>query len=63
MKRILIPLILCFTFKLYAQQTDSSKKWEMGVDLLPLINKNKLPDKSIFVRYHIKDRNRAWRFR
>lgn len=61
MRHFLMLLILCSGFNLYAQ--DKPKQWEIGVDLLPLLDKNNLPEKSFFVRYHLKDKNRAWRLR
>ena len=48
---------------LAAQTTDTDKpKWEVGTDLLWLINKNTLPDYTIFSRWHYKS-NRAIRLR
>lgn len=69
MKRIclVISLILTFTSYVNGQQQKENKpdtlnSWEVGIDLLWLIDKNQIPETSIFVRYHHKE-NEAIRFR
>lgn len=45
---------------------DSTRHWEVGLDLLWLINKNQVPATSIFFRYNFQDkqqRHKAWRVR
>ena len=62
---------LCISFlSCYAQVKPDSipyvSKWEVGIDLLPLLKLNQLPAKSLFFRrnYHISpNRSNAWRFR
>lgn len=72
-----ITLALTFTFIVLSVITtcgqakekklnDSTNHWEIGLDLLWLINKNQLPATSIFGRYNFVNNNnqkRAWRFR
>jgi hypothetical protein len=45
---------------------DSLNSWEVGLDLLWLIEKNQVPATSLFARYNFassKNEKRAWRFR
>jgi len=60
---LLLLFILGFGSELKAQNKDTlTQKWEIGTDLLPLIGKNKLPDYSLFSRWHYKP-HRALRIR
>ena len=47
-------------------QSDSTNQWEIGLDLLWLIDKNQVPAKSIFIRRNFVDaagKHKAWRLR
>lgn len=47
-------------------ETDTTKHWEVGLDLLWLIDKNQVPSTSLFGRYNFVDKGnsyKAWRFR
>ena len=60
-KKIIIASLLFITSPLFAQQSDS--RWEIGIDLLPLFNKNHYPEKSLFARYKLKNSNKSFRLR
>ncbi len=61
--QLLFLFTLGFGSELRAQVKDTLRlKWEIGTDLLPLIGKNKLPDYSLFSRWHYKP-HRALRIR
>lgn len=66
-KFILASLIL-LSFTTYGQtknkkqEKDTTKYWEVGTDLLWLINKNQLPPINIQIKKHLKE-NSALRFR
>jgi hypothetical protein len=71
-KRLFLStFFICFCLlSCYAQGKNDSipvaSKWEVGIDLLPLIKLNQLPAKSLFFRrnYHVSpNRCNAWRFR
>lgn len=60
-----ISLIFCYG-QVKPDSIPAASKWEVGIDLLPLIKLNQLPAKSLFFRrsYHItSNRCNAWRFR
>ena len=68
--RLLLLILICFySFDISAQtkrKKDTIKSWEVGVDLLWLIDKNQLPGNSIFLRTNFitgKGQLRAWRLR
>jgi hypothetical protein len=74
--KILLAAILLLTTLLassvYSQETkdqskkDTTRNWEVGFDLLWLINKNQLPAKSLFARHNFVTKTgkyRALRFR
>ena len=47
-------------------ERDTTKQWEIGLDLLWLIDKNQIPATSIFARYNYLNKNgkyNAWRLR
>jgi len=69
-KTLFLCVFLVFGQILYAQQDSTQSKappkWEIGVDLLSLIDKNSLPNFSILIRKHnfyANDKTTAWRFR
>jgi len=70
--KLLLIFSLLWTFtasgqvKKTSSEKDTTKQWEIGTDLLWLIDKNQVPPTSLFVRYNfvnIKNQKRAWRFR
>ena len=75
--RIAIAAAVCFLFRLaplmgQAQATTDTlprpqtARWELGIDLLPLIDKNALPKATLFFRRNYAIQNhkcRAWRLR
>ncbi len=70
--KIILALAILSTFTTYGQtkkkqnERDTTKQWEIGLDLLWLIDKNHVPPTTLFVRYNfVNDKNekRAWRFR
>jgi len=65
-------LILLLTISTYGQtkkkknEGDTTRQWEIGLDLLWLVNKNLVPSTSLFARYNFVNKynqKRAWRFR
>jgi hypothetical protein len=61
---ILLPTIAISQVKHSGK--DTLKSWEIGLDLLWLIDKNQLPSTTLFARYNFsngKEEKRAWRFR
>jgi hypothetical protein len=50
----LLALALCLPARAQdeAPEPDEKRRWEVGIDLLPLINKETLPAASVFGRYH-----------
>jgi hypothetical protein len=70
--KIILALLILFTTSAYGQtkkkkaERDTTKQWEIGLDLLWLIDKNQVPSTSLFARYNFVNYNnkkRAWRFR
>jgi hypothetical protein len=75
-RHLICSFILAFFFlstvTVYGQtrkkqnERDTTKQWEIGLDLLWLIDKNQVPSTSLFARYNFINKNkqnRAWRFR
>lgn len=69
---VILALFTLFSFSVYGQtkvvqnERDTSRQWEIGLDMLWLIDKNSLPPTSLFARYNfIKKNNKsaAWRLR
>ncbi|WP_028663794.1 hypothetical protein [Runella zeae] len=61
-KTALTIFIFLFTISLRAQESKDSTKWEIGTDLLWLIDKNSLPKYSMFAKRTLK-KNGALRLR
>lgn len=60
--RLLLILLMIPVFS-YGQSNNSTKKWELGMDLLWLIDKQRQPAKTLFLRVNQLDKKKAWRFR
>jgi len=63
---ILLGLVICNVTAQKKKRNDTIKSWEVGSDLLWLIDKNQQPGQSIFVRTNFvteKNKLRAWRLR
>lgn len=60
--KLLLAFLIFFTCTSYGQQKqhtnkkDTTKHWEVGLDLLWLIDKNQVPSTSLFGRYNFVDR-------
>lgn len=69
--KFILAFLILSTLSTYGQskkknESDSTKQWEIGLDLLWLINKNQVPATSIFTRYNYlnkKNKLSAWRLR
>jgi hypothetical protein len=70
--RLFLIFFIFLTCSAYGQtknkkvERDTTRQWEIGLDLLWLIDKNQVPSTSIFARYNFtkdKSKKRALRFR